>query len=1013
MSVVILAFLALLPSTAVAFQADGLKVSGDPVWMPDFHVAAQDALRKGSAWQGFLQGEGYGWKATFEEEKGLPWSAWGPGIPLGPMSNADDVEKAFRAFLARNPDLAGVSDGELVKGAIGHVDRTDTWYVRLDQVHEGLPIFEASVDARIQGGRLVQLGLSTWPIAESLARGQVSAAEAESSAIRNGPAPFATHHPLGTRAVVVPISENGVAVFHRCWEVRTETWKPRGRWVTWVDQTSGQLLGVRNDVLYGTVSGYHDTRTVDGDMSTSRMPFISVSNGSSTTNADANGEFTLDGDDFTSTLNGTEARSRNMAGSAGSLSFTGDEGLWDSSSATQAEIDAYVFVHDKMDWLNVFAPEVAASMGRVTVNVNWGDYCNAYYDGDINTFSEGYGCNNTGRIADVIYHEWGHGFHYYSLISGYFDETVSEAIADVSSVLQTGDPRIGPYFYTDGSAIRDISWGAVYPDDWVGESHYDSLIISGAVWDLLGILESEYGTDSAWDIVSRIVTEGIKSGPSTLEVYDAFLAGDDDDADLSDGTPHGCEILEAFVAHGLGPGGVSDLVSLVHNPILDQPSGAPGYDVSVSVENIVPSCVSIGVDGGSVWFSFDGGATWDSVGLTASSSDLTGTIPPAPDGTIVEYYVEVEAADGTTYDVPESGWINPNYFLVGDAPELYLADFEADDGGYTHELLEGAAEDGADDWQWGIPRGAAEDPSSAWSGRHAWANDLGNTNYNGQYQNDIKNRLNSPVLSVAPYIDIGLEFYRVLNVEDGIYDHANVLANDQLLWTNYATSVAIGDQHSLDNQWARTILPFEDADLDGNVTLAWELDSDPGLTFGGWTLDDVRLVALPTARNLLMIRDFLASDDQPTIDFTWTNPTVANLASIRIVKLPKSFPTHADEGEVVFEDDAPSPSAPATASIDTDSLEPAWYAIFASDADGTWSVGGFVGFNADTGQAVERSDHDTGLPNDDTGSPTVKMRNCGCTSETASGGSWTFALALLGLLAGARRRPAFCRIQER
>ena len=32
--------------------------------------------------------------------------------------------------------------------------------------------------------------------------------------------------------------------------------------------------------------------------------------------------------------------------------------------------------------------------------------------------SRGGGCNNTGRIADVSYHEWGHGFHYYNLLSG-------------------------------------------------------------------------------------------------------------------------------------------------------------------------------------------------------------------------------------------------------------------------------------------------------------------------------------------------------------------------------------------------------------------------------------------------------------------------------------------------------------------------------------------------------------------------------------------------------------------
>ena len=37
-------------------------------------------------------------------------------------------------------------------------------------------------------------------------------------------------------------------------------------------------------------------------------------------------------------------------------------------------------------------------------------------------------------------------------------------------------------------------------------------------------------------------------------------------------------------------------------------------------------------------------------------------------------------------------------------------DFEASDGGYTHRLLAGIDEEGADDWQWGTPIGMGGDP---------------------------------------------------------------------------------------------------------------------------------------------------------------------------------------------------------------------------------------------------------------------------------------------------------------
>ena len=69
------------------------------------------------------------------------------------------------------------------------------------------------------------------------------------------------------------------------------------------------------------------------------------------------------------------------------------------------------------------------------VNVNLDDVCNAYYDGTLNFFLSGRDCNNTGRIADVSYHEWGHGFHYYNLLSGDYDGAISEGLSDTIAFL--------------------------------------------------------------------------------------------------------------------------------------------------------------------------------------------------------------------------------------------------------------------------------------------------------------------------------------------------------------------------------------------------------------------------------------------------------------------------------------------------------------------------------------------------------------------------------------------------
>ena len=46
---------------------------------------------------------------------------------------------------------------------------------------------------------------------------------------------------------------------------------------------------------------------------------------------------------------------------------------------------------------------------KLVVKVNINDSCNALWRGNINLYRRGNGCSNTGELAGVINHEWGHG----------------------------------------------------------------------------------------------------------------------------------------------------------------------------------------------------------------------------------------------------------------------------------------------------------------------------------------------------------------------------------------------------------------------------------------------------------------------------------------------------------------------------------------------------------------------------------------------------------------------------
>ena len=77
-------------------------------------------------------------------------------------------------------------------------------------------------------------------------------------------------------------------------------------------------------------------------------------------------------------------------------------------------------------------------------------------------------------------------------------------------------------------------------------------------------------------------------------------------------------------------------------------------------------------------------------------------------------------------------------------------DFETPgDNGWTHVQV--ATQD---DWQHDVPQGKGGDPSAAFSGSKVWGNDLGPTGFNGLYQPNVTNYLESPTLSMAGQSDV-------------------------------------------------------------------------------------------------------------------------------------------------------------------------------------------------------------------------------------------------------------------
>jgi uncharacterized protein (TIGR03382 family) len=987
--------------TASAFApSDSHTIGVEPIRVYEQNASVQLQMRDQRVWSDFTADFGSQWTPRFDELTGIPRRITGPGLRMTHLRSGPDLAAEVERILAPHARLIGLTGNLLNLRSANYVKRVDTWYLEWDSVVNGLPVYRGGMSARIKHGNLISLGFNTYGLEAQSPQPEHNRASAIAIALDRGPAPTAQHENIDASLMWLPEQQAGKVELRLSWRITSETAQPVGQWVSFVDAASGELINTHNEVrfLTGNIKSKHHERHPGSSLVTSDAPDQWVYSETNEAYTDLSGVFDLDSSDDeqkTAELRGKYLRIYNEDGSNGRLRFSGSTAEWTTESATQGEIDSYTFLHQVREWGASFAPEVGMVSNSLRSYVNKTDgNCNAYFNGDVNFYAKDGSCNNTAEIADVNYHEWGHGFHYSSVSSGggVVDGSVGEGASDVISMLLTRDPVMARYFFTNGNGIRSANNDKRYPEDLVGEVHADGTIFSAAMWDLINIFKTEMSEEEAYKLVSELHTGLLKGGPTIDSTWDEIIVADDDDGNLSNGTPHYCQMLEAFGNHGLGPGAISGSVNLEHAPLANVDSESD-HPIAAELQMLARDCVEFNPEAATVQYRVNGGS-WQENTLNVGDMTINGDIPQQSMGDFVEYYITVSGSDDAI-NSPYGAFINPYSFFVGDVIELFCTDFEESDAGFTHELISGENTEGADDWQRGTPAGEGGDPSYAYSGSYVWGNDLGEDNYNGEYQNDKHNRLNSPEYDLYHYQGVFLEYYRWLHVEDGYYDSARILANGEDIWDNYDSENQDGGFHHKDLAWAPHAVALDVPWGEPTVQLAWEIQSDEGLSLGGWNIDDVCLYAPATANNRLAITDFLASDDvEGGVNLTWTHPAHAPVQKVTVIRKEGDFPQGPTDGAVAATISELEPGQAASI-VDTDvnNNTDYYYAVYGSDGS-EWLGWTIEGWNADIGATF-------GLDNNDE----ILFESGGC-SCTASSIPWTATSGLLGLFAFAfsRRR---------
>jgi hypothetical protein len=310
-------------------------------------------------------------------------------------------------------------------------------------------------------------------------------------------------------------------------------------------------------------------------------------------------------------------------------------------------------------------------------------------------------------------------------------------------------------------------------------------------------------------------------------VEDHWLTLDDNDGNILNGTPNFGDIDGGFRAQGF-PGVDLQLIDIQHVALGDTQNEAGPYVADATITSLVGSTITAA----EVVYSVSGGAT-QSVAMSNLGGGLwRGNIPGQQSPATVSYHLDAHDALGNDERLPRVGEFQ---FIVGVKTQIYFNNFEgATDEGWTHALV--ATQD---DWMRGTPAGKSTDPAAAYGGLKCWGNDLGPSGYNGEYAANVHNYLRSPAIDCSTHDGVHLKFARWLCVEEGIYDDAKIEVNGVVVWQNPAN----GDL--LDSAWSLQDLDISAwADNNASVQITFRLQSDAGLQYGGWNLDDFELYTL-------------------------------------------------------------------------------------------------------------------------------------------------------------------------
>ena len=474
---------------AKEFEATGLYISSSQV--PIAQVLTQ--LQNRQVWQNYLS-QNKDVEVYMDPRSGRPVSLYTviPIIPGTGVTNtitldslskivgyevkaltADVVGDVVKQFLLKNAALLNINPAELAKHRVNDVGEY-VWYVNFPRQVNGIPVRYSNITFATNHGNLNLWGTDKWSDVHISTIPTISKEQAIKIGFDYIGGQLASDKfTVNSHLEIIPVDPGwngavGTGYSHSL--VWAYTFQREGYgnvWEVFVDAHQGKVISFLDTVQYvakkiiGALYPVSDDECCPEGCAVQNVPALFQNTGLAAPNDYTNwgGIFDWTSGTVTTTLTGRYVHVTDVCGAINETSTVGDLDMRGTNADHNCTIPAGHSAGDTMasrscgievtqmnrqvrSWITT----MAWLDSFINCNVNQNNTCNANFSGNqINFFRSGGGCRNTGEIAAVFDHEWGHAVDTHDA-----QPTISqpgEAIADIAAAVRLHNSCIGRGFW--------------------------------------------------------------------------------------------------------------------------------------------------------------------------------------------------------------------------------------------------------------------------------------------------------------------------------------------------------------------------------------------------------------------------------------------------------------------------------------------------------------------------------------------------------------------------------------